>query len=133
MDPRLPDGEGSDAFKLAEYHPSVKPAALSLAAAFRRRSHRRGGDSGPGAGGPGGSGVGGPGGRRPAERAPTAGSAMRREEGELDDVEKGGRCTASGDAGEKERGAFWSRRRSPPRTMDTWENVFYRCFRFRTR
>lgn len=95
MDPRLPDGEGSDAFKLAVGHPSVKSAALSLAAAVRRGTHRRGGD-GVGAGGLGGGA--GPGGR-PSERAPTAGSAVVRGESDPDDIEKGSRC-AAGDSGE---------------------------------
>ena len=107
MDPRLPDGEGSDAFKLAEGHPSVKSAALNLAAAVHRRAHRRSGDGGPGAGGLGGGS--GPGGR-PAERAPTAGSsAVVRGESEADDVEKGSMSTA-GDAGDEERGAQPRRR-----------------------
>ena len=122
MDPRLPDGEGSDAFKLAEGHPSVKSAALNLAAAVHRRAHRRSGDGGPGAGGLGGGT--GPGGR-PAERAPTAGSsAVVRGESEADDVEKGSMSTA-GDAGDEERGAQ-PRRRSAAEAC-SWGKPFNLC------
>ncbi len=100
-DPRLADGDGSDAFKLAEGHPSVKTSALCLAAAVRRGAPRR--DSGGGGGGGGGRDGGGassrPAGGKLVERAPTAGSAVARGKGGLQDLEKG-KGSSSGDVGE---------------------------------
>lgn len=131
MDPRQPDGDGSDAFALAGGHPSLAPAALSLAEAIRRRApNRTGGGGGSGGGstmmltmvnrGCGGGGEGGGGGgdvvdgagggASPGEqhylnRAPTAGSTVLGEKWS-GDVEKGSRCTPTGDVGERRRKLF---------------------------